>query len=74
MSRSCLDPAILRMLEEAGVDWHLRPKRCHVQLVVLGVVVETLSRCDRERAGRQAENARAAVRRHLRSLTQEPQS
>lgn len=62
-----MDPALVEMLDESGLDYELQHKSKHVQVRVRGRVVVTVPR-DGEYNCRAAENARAALRRHLRGL------
>jgi hypothetical protein len=65
-----LDPAMLRVLQDSGLQWEVVTRRRHRQLLIEGRLVETLSRCTGEKSGRQTANALAAVRRHIRQRSQ----
>ena len=62
------DPELERMCLAAGVRWELVTKRRHVALLVEGRQVLVLPHYATENAGRARDNARCALKRHLRSL------
>lgn len=67
-SRIRLDPEIRKMLDEAGVPWTLDTGSRHFKVRVSGVLVLVVPADYRiAGGGRNALNARACVRRFLRS-------
>ena len=62
-----LDPRIRRLLEESGEKWSLVWRTRHQQIMIRDVCVVTVPYRHTEN-GRCAENALAAVKRHLKML------
>jgi hypothetical protein len=65
--RSRIDPELINMLEEAEVDYELKECKSHVQVKVGGRVIVTSPRSGNW-DNRASNNARAALRRHLKGL------
>jgi hypothetical protein len=67
-----IDPAIARILDDAGVDWRVEDRTRHRALVVEGRTIQILPHGSKRReSGCGNANAIAAVRRFLREERQQ---